>query len=195
MFSGLLPTLLLASTVSTEITCYRGSQIVPSTASCDVALQNLARFLLPCLGKETVEVGIRGTNADIQFPAIFADKSDYPTKTPRCLIEFFWYGLPEQYQSIQPGQLQTFATNMKDQCIAASPPQLGKGKFEPNRWIYVMFEGVVSDGNLTIPGVNGTLSPVNPWHPPVNPRDACGSGAEPLYEVDLDSPQPSVETS
>ena len=213
MISCLLLTLLLVSTVSGKITCTDTIGTVPSTASCDVAIQHLSRYLLPCLHKETVNVSSRRSSvrdtADIRLPVIFADMNDLPPKTPRCMIIFMWDGKDYQWESIQPGKLQTFATDMKNQCIAASPPQMSFGSIEPNRWINVKFEAAVLDGNLTIPGVNGTLIsglngtlvsglsgmliPVNRF--PVNPTDACKSAAEPLYGVDMDDPQPSVESS
>lgn len=157
--------------------------------------------------------------ADIQLPVIFADKSDQPRGTPICLIYFIWKGDNYQRESIKPSMLQTFATNMKNQCIAASPPQLATGSIEPSRLISVQFRiGMVNEnGNLAVPGVNGTLLPgvsgtlisgINgtlmsalndtaiPVNlPPINPTDACKGPAEPLYGVDLDDPQPSVQYS
>ena len=205
MASCLLLILLLVSTVSSRIRCLdsRG-QTVPSVASCNVALRHLARYLLPCLGKETVTVssGFRGpAGVDIRLPSIFADTNDYPQTTVRCRIEFWWQGPDHERESIQPGKLQTFATEMENQCIAASPPQVAAGEIEPNRWIFVSFKTDALNGNSTIPGVNGTLTsgfngtmtPANPFIP--NPTDACRSAAEPLYEVDLDFQQPSVESS
>ena len=208
MTSCLLLALLLVGTISAEITCWDQGR-VPSTASCDVALQHLSRYLLPCLYKETVIVSETRDTADIRLPVIFADKSDQPPETPTCFILFTWNGDNYQSESIQPGKLQTFATNMKNQCIAASPPQMPVGEIEPNRWIIVTFETLWANGNLTIPGVNGTLIyglndnlgselnntliPVN--RPPVNPTNACRGPAEASYGVELDGPQPSVETS
>ena len=214
MVSCLLLALLLVSTISAEIKCL-DSDYVPSTASCDVAIQHLSRYLLPCLHKESVNVGLRRSRtrdtADIRLPVIFGDKSDAAPATPRCLILFLWDGEDNQQESIAPGTLQTFATNMKNQCIAASPPKLAKGDIEPNRLIALKFETAVLDGNgnLTIPGMNGTLIPglngtlvsgrngtLIPVNlPPVNPTDACRNVAEPLYGVDLDDPQPLVESS
>ena len=192
MISCLLLALLLVSTISAEINCIDQSR-VPSTASCDVALHHLRRYLLPCLYKETVEVSETSDTADIRLPVIFADRSDQPPQTPTCFMLFTWHGDDYQSESIQPGKLQTFATNMKNQCIAASPPQMAVGEIEPNRWIIVTFETFWADGNLTTPEVNGTLIPLN--RPPVNPTDACRGPAEPSYGVELDGPQPLVETS
>ena len=188
-----LLTLLLVSTVSAEVNCTEHRpQNIPSIASCDIALQHLARYLFPCLGRETVKVGQRST-FDIRLPAIFADKTAYPQPTPQCMIEFFWDGPVNDYESIQPGMLQAFATGMKNQCIAASPPQFAQGRIEPSRRIYVKFEGAYGVGNMTSIGANGTEIPVD--LPLVNPTDACRGRAEPLYGVRLDGPQPIVDTS
>ena len=204
MVPCILLTLLLVSTISAEITCIP-SESVPSIASCNVAIQNLARYLLPCLGRETVEVGLsRHWNPpDLQFPVRFSDNSDQPPKTPRCGIVFIWNGDNSERESIVPGSLQTFATSMKNQCIAASPPQLAKGIFDSKGWISVQYRTFVEDenGGLAISGVNGTLisglnytaTPVG--LPPLNPTDACTIDAGALYGVGLDGSQPSVETS
>ena len=216
MIPYLLLTLLLVSKISADITCL-DSQYVPSIASCDVAIQHLSRFLLPCLYKETVNVGLRRSRpsmdtADIRLPAIFGDKSLGPPAKPRCMILFLWDGEYNQQESIAPEMLHTFATNVMEQCIAASPPKLAKGDIEPNKLIAVKFETAVLDanGDLTIPGMNGTLIPglngtpvsgpngtMMPANlPPVNPTDACRRIAvEPLTGVDLDDPQPSVASS
>ncbi len=145
-----------------------------------------------------MKVAERRAISDIRLPIIFADQDDHPPGTPRCMIQFYWSGPRDQYEDIQPGMLQTFATNMKNQCIAASPPQMARGHIEPNGWILVIFElGYGSEGpgigNLTTPGVNGTLGPVN--RPKINPTDACRGGAESLDLVGLDGPQPLVESS
>ena len=100
---------------------------------------------------------------------------------------------------------------MKNQCIAASPPQLAKGTFDSKGWISVQYRTFVEDenGDLAIYGVNGTLLPVANGTlisglndtvtpvglPPLNPTDACTIDAGPLYGVGLDGSQPSVETS
>ena len=215
MVPYLLLALLLVSKISADITCIQ-AKYVPSIASCDVAIQHLSRFLLPCLYKETVNVGLRRSRsrdtADIRLPAIFGDRSPAAPATPRCMILFLWDGEVSQQESIAPEMLQTFATDMKDQCIAASPPKLAKGDIEPNKLITVRFETAVLDGNgnLTIPGMNGTLIPglngtlvsgpngtLMPVNlPPVNPTDACRRiAAQPLTGVDLNDPQPLVESS
>ena len=190
-----LLTLLLVSTVSAEINCTGDRpRNVPSIASCDIALQHLARYLLPCLGKETVKVGQYGSAlADVRLPAIFADKTAYLQPTPACMVEFFWDGPDNEYESIQPSMLQTFATSMKKQCIAASPPRVAQGRIEPSGQIYVKFEAAWVGGSMTSIGANGTQIPVD--LPPVNPRNACRGPAEPLYGVDLDGPPPSVDSS
>ena len=189
-----LITLLLVGTVSAEVNC-TGSrpQNVPSIASCDIALQHLARYLLPCLGKETVKVGQRSA-FDIRLPAIFADKTAYAQSTPHCMVEFFWDGPVNEYESIQPGMLQSFATGMKTQCIAASPPQFAQGRIEPSRRIFVKFEAAYGGvGNVTSIGASGTEIPVD--LPLVNPTDACRGPVEPLHGVVLDGPPPLVDSS
>lgn len=194
MISCFLLTLLLISTVSAEINCTDSRpQNIPSIASCNIALQHLARYLLPCLGKETVKVGQR-TALDITLPAIFADKTAYSQPTPQCMIEFFWDGPVNEYESIQPGMLQTFVTGMKNQCIAASPPQIAQGRIEPSRRIYVKFEAAWGGvGSVTSIGANGTKIPVD--LPLVNPTDACRGPAEPLNGVNLDGPLLLVDSS
>lgn len=197
MASCLLLTLLLVSTVSAEVNCTGNTpQYVPSVASCDLALQHLAHYLLPCLGKATVKVGEhrRGTfAADVRLPVIFADKTAYHQPTLACMVEFFWAGPRYEYESIQPSMLQTFATSMKTQCIAASPPRFAQGKIEPSRRIYVKFESAYRVGNMTSMGANGTQ--ISARWPPVNPTDACRGPAEPLYGVDWDGLPPLVESS
>ena len=195
MVSCFLLTLLLVSTVSAEVNCTGDRpRNVPSTASCDIALQHLARYLLPCLGKEIVKVGeYGGAPADIRLPAIFADKTIYPQPTAQCMIEFFWDGPDNDYESIQPSMLQTFTTGMIKQCVAASPPRLAQGRIEPSRQIFVKFEAAWSVGNMTAIGANGTQMPVD--LPPVNPTDACRGPVEPLNGVGMDGPPPLVDSS
>ena len=193
MISCFVLPLLLVSSVSAEVNCTGGRpQNIPSIASCDIALQHLARYLLPCLGRESVKVGQRSA-FDIRLPAIFADRTVYAQPTPQCMIEFFWDGPVNEYESVQPGMLQTFATGMKNQCLAASPPQFAQGRIEPSRRIYVKFEGAYGVGNVTSIGANGTEIPVD--LPLVNPTDACRGRAEPLYGVVLDGPPPLVDSS
>ena len=190
-----LLTLLLVSSVSAKIKCIEYAQAVPSVASCNVVINHLARYLLPCLGHKTVKVGKYGNAiADIKLPIVFADDTKGPQPNPRCGLLMDWIGADDEYESIPPIDLQTFATTMKTQCIAASPPRMAFGEIEPSKWIWMNYEGAFSStGNLTTMVVNGTEIPVN--RPPINPRDACRSSVEPLYGVDIDSPPPLVESS
>lgn len=191
-----LLTLLLVSSVSAEIKCIgKYSKDVPSIASCNVVIKNLAQYLLPCLGHETVKVGKYGNAiADIKLPIIFADDTKDPQQNPRCGIVIDWDGADDEYESVPPINLQTFATTMKTQCIAASPPRMALGEIEPSRRIWMRYEGAfLSTGNWTTMMVNGTEIPVHLPH--VNPRDACRSSVEPSYGVNLDSPPSLVESS
>ena len=196
--SFLLTTLLLVgSTVVAEITCREDSvTTLPSVASCDIALQHLARYLLPCVQYETVVVNDYYAgffNADIRLPAFFGDESPYPAGTPRCKIMFYWVGAPKGWDIVQPGKLQTLATDMKKQCIAASPPKKAAGHMGTNNDIWGFITAYTLRGDLAIPGVvndtmisgyNGTMIPANPSN--LNPTDACQNRTEPLHEVDLD---------
>lgn len=133
-------------------------------------------------------------DADIKLPAIFADRIPVPPGTPRCRILVYWNSTEEgEWDTIQPGKLQTFATDMKKKCIAASPPLTGEGRTGTKELIVLFMLGSTSDGGLAIPGVvnstlisgrNGTMIPTIPLS--LNLTDACQNRAEPVYEVELD---------
>ena len=188
--------LLISSTASAYIRCVEDDvTTLPSIASCDIALGHLARYLLPCVQYETVVVNDYYTglfNADIRLPAFFGDESPYPAGTPRCMIMFHWAGGAKGWDIVQPGKLQTLATDMKKQCIAASPPKKAEGRMGTNDDIWGFIIANTLRGDLAIPGVvngtlisghNGTVILAKPAD--LNPTGACQKRTEPLYEVDL----------
>ena len=189
-------TLFLVGSVSAAIKCIgKYPETVPSVASCNVVINHFARYLLPCLGHGTVKVGKYGNaNVDIKLPIVFADDTKDPQPNPGCGLVMDWHGADDEYESVPPINLQTLATTMKTQCIAASPPRLAFGEIEPSMRIWMKYEGAFSStGNLTTIMVNGTEIPVH--RPPVNPRDACRSSVEPLYGVNSVSPPQLLESS
>lgn len=157
MFFLTLLTLVIATINSAEIVCNDGmspGSKIPSTASCDVALSNLARFIFPYLAQETLKVG-RSRTSDIRLPKIFADETPgLPRSTPRCMIDFLWDtrgGVqpapvsPNAYDVFPPGTMQAIAKSIRDQCITGSPPRFGRAEIAPHNWVLVIIESVHFD--------------------------------------------------
>ena len=132
----LLPLLHATTTIAApETRCLdQYHPTIATAASCDNALNNLQRFMLPYYRQETVKVGSSRTS-DIQLRKHFIDDSpDHPPGTPRCGISFFWdpkyekaakpYPVsPDAYDVLYPSQLQSSAQRIRDQCVAGAPPR------------------------------------------------------------------------
>ena len=52
---------------------------------------------------------------------------------------------PNAYDVFPPGTMQAVAKRIRDQCIAGSPPRLGKAKITPHSWVSVIIESVYFD--------------------------------------------------
>ena len=208
MFFLALLSLLLATTISAEIVCRDGmspGSKIPSAASCDVALSNLARFMFPYLAQETVKVGQSRTN-DIQLPQIFTDDTPgLPPSTLRCMIDFLWDtrgGVqpapvpPNAYDVFPPGTMQTVAKRIRDQCIAGSPPRFGKAEITPHNWVLVIIESVYFDpgsGVWSTILANGTEGAADASM--TNPVAASRSSAAPVPGLVNDLNSHFVESS
>ncbi|KAK3174104.1 hypothetical protein OEA41_001348 [Lepraria neglecta] len=170
---------------------------IATAASCDNALNNLQRFMLPYYRQETVKVGTSRTS-DIRLRKHFIDDSpDHPLGTPRCGISFFWdpkyekavkpYPVsPDAYDVLYPSQLQSSAQRIRDQCVAGAPPR-GIEHIVPNQWVLVLFEGFYLDpqsGNWTTLMANGIEIAVNASL--VNPVAPSGSSASTVLENGVD---------
>ena len=127
-------TTLAANPTALEPRCYNHGHNVPTPASCDVALDNLQKFLLPYFRQETVKVGASRTS-DIQLYKAFADdRPDLPPQTLRCSILVVWDPdhaeaqkpapvSPNAWDVLYPNQMLSAAQRIRDQCIAGRPPK------------------------------------------------------------------------
>ena len=128
-------TTLAANPTSRETKCYNHGQRIPTPASCDIALDNVQKFLLPYFRQETVKVGVSRTS-DIRLYKAFAD--DRPDLSPgalRCSILIVWDPdypeaqkpapvSPDAWDVLYPNQMLSAAQRIRDNCIAGGPPKL-----------------------------------------------------------------------
>ena len=116
----------------------------------------------PYLALDLITVGADKASI-IRTPKIFTDdRRGVPAGTPRCTIHFQWdpgHGIEPAYERFPPAVMHGVAKSVRDQCIAASPPQFGRASVEPSILAYLLgdfIQGDFGSGKWSAVSANGT---------------------------------------